>query len=246
MPTFTVQNIVDRAAAISDMHDTFVTPAQWLAWFNVERRALELFKARHAGVAMGNVTTVSTGVGVDRYPLATSGVNETMAIVGVWQVMNTGRLRPLRIVPWVDNFVQDEGGPDVGPAQYVTIEDNNTDGVEVNTLFRFYPRDPNGNYLIMYLKAPVAVTSLITTFSQPLGLEERIVLGMAKRALIKEESDTSAIDELIKKMDQQVEEYCWQRSFAQTPTVRNVDRVQRGWVDMDNFTPPSPESWFWL
>lgn len=245
MPTFTVQNIVDRAAAIADMHDTFVTPAQWLAWFNVERRALELFKARHGGVAMGNVQTV-TAVGPDRYPLATAGVNETMAIVGVWQELSSGRLRPLRIVPWVDNFVQDEGGPDVGPSQYVFIEDHNNDGVEVSTLLRFYPRDPSGNYLIMYLQAPAAAVSMTTVFSQPMGLEERIVLGMAKRALIKEESDTSAIDKLIREMDQQIEEYCWQRSFAQVASVRNVDKLQRGWVTQDGFVPPNPDSWFWM
>ena len=245
MPTFTVQNIVDRAAAIADMHDTFVQPFQWLAWFNVERRALEIFKARHSGgAALQNLQSISV-TGVDKVSLTSSGVGELMALVGVWENVS-GRLRPLRIVNWIDHHWQDEAGPYTGKAQFVRVEDANTDGIEVATQLRFYPRDPTGQYLIYYVKAPAAATALTDIFSQPLGLEERIVLGMARRALIKEESDTSAIDKLIAEQDRLVEEYCWNRSFAQGNSVRNVDRVQRGWIDLDGFVPPGPDFWMWI
>lgn len=244
MPTFTLQNIVNRAAAIADVHDTFVQPSTWLDWFNAERRALEIFKARHGGgMAMQNMASVSV-IGVDRVPLISSGINEFMALVGVWENIS-GRLRPLKLVNWVDYNWQDEAGPTTGKAQYVRIEDYNTDGQEVATILRFYPRDPSGTYLIFYLKAPATATALTDTFSQPLGLEERIVLGMARRALVKEESDMSAVDKLIAEQDKLVEEYCWDRSFAQSHAVRNVDTTQRGWLTLDGFIPPGPESWMW-
>lgn len=244
MPVFTVQSVINRAAALADMHDTFVQPETWLSWFNTERMALQLFKARHGAVAQ-NIAFDSV-TGADKYPLSTGGVTQFIALVGVWELTSSQRLRPLRFVPYADNLWQDVAGPITGPSNTVSIEDTNNDGADVATFLRFFPRDPTGTYLIAYIKAPTALTDPGQSFSEPVGLEERIVLGMARRALIKEESDTSAVEKLIREHDQIVEEYVWSRSFAQAPGVRNVDYVQRGWMSMDTFVPPSIDSWVWF
>lgn len=76
-----------------------------------------------------------------------------------------------------------------------------------------------------------------TSVSYPMGWEERIVLGMARRALIKEESDTRAIDSEIALWESRIEEACWGRVLADTPSVRNSDQLIYGWRDRHEIPP---------
>lgn len=238
MPNFTVQNIVDRAASIADMHDNFVNATEWLAWFNYERRALAITMARGATIREMTFTTVAAGQ-ADTFTLS----GEFLALVGVWETKSDGRVRQLRVVPFVDNFFQQTGGPIRGQAQTVSVEEiNSTDGLKL----RFFPADTTGTYVVVTLNAPTAATALTDTFSMPLGLEEKIVLEMGKRALIKEESDISGVQKLISDVDARVEEYVWGRAFAQAPSVRNADATQRGWGWGANFSFPSHDLWLWL
>lgn len=244
MPAFTVQTLIDRAAVIADMHDDFVKPEQWLSWFNTERRALSVFMATHGGSTRNMQFLTKTGV--DLEPLASLGAGDFIAVVGVWEKQSTGQLRPLRLVEFVDNYNQDTGGNITGPAQTVSIEESINDGTEVAVSLRFFPRDQTGTYFIVLLAGPPDVISVGGTASFPMGLEERVVVGMARRALVKEESDTTEVLKMIKEQDQLVEEYCWNRSVAQGKSVRNVDRLQRGWQHMDNLVLPGSELWLWF
>lgn len=234
MPVFTIQNLVDRAAAISDMHDTFVKPEQWLSWYNTERRALQFFMVRH-GSTMQNLTE-EFFTAPDVVDLTT----EAIAIVGVWEVLPTSfQFRKLRVVDLPNNFHQFTGGSITGPAQEVSVESVNSSTASTMRL-RFFPRDPSGTYAVVMAEVADFAVSLNDTTSLPIGIEERIVLGMARRALIKEESDTAAIDKLIRETDSMVEEFVWSRSLAQSPSVRNVDFVERGWTS-DRRIPPCTE-----
>src|SRR5689334_13387150 len=89
MPTFTVQQIIDRAKAAADMHDDFVTDAQWMAWLNVEVPALESYLARSGYVLRETIFTYV----VDSLGLAS--VPSVLAIVGVYRNVS-GRLARLR------------------------------------------------------------------------------------------------------------------------------------------------------
>src|SRR5512139_1488436 len=95
MRAFTVQQLIDRAAAIADMHDSFVTPAQWLAWYNTEARALELFIAR-SGWVINLASSVDAGAS---YTATITGA--PLAILGVYEVRD-GRYRPLKFQNQVD------------------------------------------------------------------------------------------------------------------------------------------------
>jgi|ERR1700759_592909 len=237
MPVFQIQDLIDRAAAISDMHDNFVTSKQWLAWYNVERRALQISLARQGAAMQDMVLTVVPAT--DLYTLT----GEFLAVVGVWEITSSQKLRPIKIDSFPDNFWQQTGGPVTGPAQLVTIEDTST--TTQNTMnFRFYPRPVSNNYLIVTSAAPPVAAAVTDTTSLPMGIEERIVVGMAKRALIKEESDLSAIMTLIREQDALVEEYCWSRALAQSPKVRNSDRLDRGWIT--DMLYPNPDLWTWI
>lgn len=244
MPTFSIQSLVDRAAAISDMHDGFIKPADWLAWYNTERVALQIFMARFGSV-MQDLQFDTVTASED-----TIITGEFLAVVGVWELISNGAYRPVRIVDFPKAFLQaGNPGPTTGPAQIVSIEDNSDDPgtlIDGGTHFRFFPTDPTGTYVIVTCKTPALAVSLdnnqVTRL--PSGLEERIVLGMARRALIKEESDVADVSRLIKDQDAFVEAYVWGRSLAMSPSVRNVDSVQRGW--MREFNLPHPDHWLWI
>ncbi len=239
MPVFQVQDLIDRAAAQADMHDDFVKPAEWLAWYNSERRALQIFMARH-GAAMQDLDITSTTA-----PDVVTISGEFLALVGVWETRSGQLFRQLKISPFPNNFFQQTGGPITGPSQFVTVEDDNTD-VATQTLLRFYPRDPSGTYVIVKAKAPAVATSATSTTSLPMGIEERIVVGMAKRALIKEESDYSAVQLMINEQDRLIEEYVSARGMAQGMAVRNVDNVERSGGWQSELLYPEVSRWYWL
>lgn len=238
MPSFIVQNLIDRAAALSDMHDQFVKPEQWVAWYNTERVALELFIAKRGATARNiTLTTVTPVSGTSLF------IGSALAIVGVWEILSNARLRPVRIVNFVDNFSQQGPGPQFGPAQIVSVVQNNGSTSESYS-FRFFPTPSSGSYLIGTIPAPEVLLDGNGMLNLPMGIEERIVLGMARRALIKEESDTTEILKLIKEQDDIIEEYVYGQMMAQNPSVRNVDALQRGW--WSDIRSIDPNSWFWL
>ena len=235
MPAFTVQQIIDRAAAIADMDGNFVTPAQWLAWFNPEQRALELFTARS-----GWVHDLATTVDADaNYTITLTGV--PLAVLGVYEVRDN-RYRPLKFQNQVDFSRQPYSTPaDTGDAHYYSIVTNSgSDSVQV----QLYPKPTSGTYRCLYLTGRAVATAITDSYYWPLSWEERIVLGLARKALIKEESDSRPIEKLMAEQDAVIEEFCWNRVLAESPRVRNVDRTDRGWQDEMTYGPY--ESWYWL
>lgn len=241
MPSMTVQSIIDRAAAIADMHDSFVSPAQWLAWYNVEAKALELFTAR-AGYVQSLATTVDAVNGQIDVPSITG---LPLAVLGVYEVVN-GRYRPLKLEPQADFTRQSYSSPvDTGPAQTYTILNGISSGGNTDDLhIQLYPKPASGTYRCLYLNGKLNASTVATNVHWVLGWEERIVLGMAKKALIREESDPSKIESLMAEADQRIEEFCWSRQMAESPTVRNLDETKRGWHSNMVYGPY--ESWYWI
>lgn len=234
MPSFTAQQLIDRAAAIADMHDSFVPAATWLDWATVELASLFMAAAR-SGWVVGPITPTTISP-TDTYTMAA----EFFALLGVWERDSGGRLRRLRVGTYVETLHQTAGGPIQGAATEVSLVDNG-DGT---VTFSFYPRPTQNSYLIVTINPPTRMTAVTDTVTLPAGLEERVVLGMARRALVKEESDTRAVDRLIQDEDRRVEEFAASRMFANAPRVRNTDYVDRGWSL--NLVLPPPTMWIWL
>lgn len=233
MPAFTVQQIIDRAAAQAEMSDDYITAAMWLTWFNVEQRALELFCAR-AGWVQDLASTVDAGV---NYEATLTGV--PLAVLGAYEVRD-GRYRPLRFKNQVD-FTKHDGDAITGDAHFYTVVTSPTsDTVTV----KFFPQPTSGTYRVLYLSGRAVATALSDSYYWPLGWEERIALGMSMRALTREESDTRPVEKLIGIQEQVIEEWCWSRNLAESPTIRNVDHRERGWTDSMIYGPH--ESWYWL
>lgn len=235
MPAFTVQQLIDRAAAQADMHDNFVTPAQWVAWYNAEARALELFIAR-SGWVSNLASSVDAGV---TYTASVS--TAALAVLGAYEVVN-GKYRPLKFQNQVDFTHQNvAAATSTGPAHsYAILSSDSSDTLTVH----FYPQPTSGTYRVLYLAGRTPATTVASSAFWPLGWEERIVLGMARRALIKEESDPRKIEQMMAEQDALIEEFCWNRNFGSAPLIRNVDGVQRGWSDEMSYG--TYESWHWL
>lgn len=257
MPIFTAQDIIDRAAAAADMHDDFVTPAQWLAWLNVERKALHLSVARSGWILGGQVfTEVLTASSTADYLTFTVGA-DVVAIVGFWQVYPDGRFRPIRFSTYTDSRLQASQavigvlpiGPVTGEPYSVSYVENMNTGVSnagsVGGRFHLYPRPTVGmTFVAAYIPIISDIAALTDQMSYPMGIEERMVLGMARRALRKEESDTREITEAIIEEDRKIEEFAASRVLHSVPKVRNVDREERGWSYDREIGPP--ETWLWL
>lgn len=242
MPAFTAQALIDRAADMADMSDGFVQPDTWLSWLRIECTALDIYMARN-----GYVQKVVTQAFVIGTPPTITLPVDALGLVGVWEVIN-GRYRQVVQRNPIEFRSQDPlTGATTGPAAYYTVETQGvgTGGGDGYTI-SFYPRVTNGGtYAVAYLPpSVVGPLSLTSVLYYPLGFEEAIVLGMARRALIKEESDTSAVSGLLMEWAAKVEEAAWNRQLADTPSVRNVDRTQRGWTDWMDY--PSPIGWYWF
>lgn len=246
----TALTLIQRAMTIADVHDNFVSEAEWLRWLNQEQYALRLFMAR-AGWTLPFDTTTAT-ITSTGWSLVTDGASaaevartaaghyvftptlaDVMAIVSIHE-LNSGAFRRLSFNNAVDFLRQSING--------TTFTGHATDyrlrmyGNEVHA--DFFPTPAQSEtYVITYLSAPVPLTTTAQAIALPMGWEERLVLGMAQRALIKEESDPSGVEKLMKDMDSQIEQLCWNRVMSESARVRNTD---------PNLAIPDWQLWYWL
>ncbi len=222
------------------MHDTFVTPPESMYWASQENLALTLFLARSGWTQnVATVTITVDGTEDGAFELETA----PLAIVAVHQ-LKSGSYRPISYNNYVDFMRQPPGGTRAtgDPNEWRVLWDQANDTHNLN----FYPEPPSGTVLVVsYIPEPdrltlddTPATGYANSVNYPMGWEERIVLGMARRALSKEESDTSDIRAQIAECDQRIEEACWNRVLAESPTVRNSQKPQR--------TFPPPTQWVFL
>lgn len=233
MPTFTVQKLIDRAKAAADMHDDFVTPSQWIDWLNVEILSLERFIAQ-SGYVLRESQEIVSADGNSVYELQ----KEPLAVLAVFEDVD-GRFRRLRGEDVIDGQnLRDYA--DSGRATKFRVS-SSADG----TLFLgLYPAPQAGQtYRVSMIEVPPTVAATTDTVSYPLGWEERLVLGLARRALSKEETVNPGVESEIRRIEEHIEETAWNRLFANSGArVRNVDRVERGWLD----SPEVPPRDYWV
>lgn len=247
MPQFTVQSIIDRAAAQADMQDNFVKPSEWLAWFNFELSDLDIFMAKSGWTQNLNWFSNVAPSGI---PNGTLGIDEVLAVAAVYEYKD-GQYRRLVRKPVIDFpralsgvLAPLETGEQTGPAlAYSVIVDSNTDPSLYSTVIQLSPIPTSGTYVVAFLGAR-GQFSAVNSLTLPLGVEERIVLKLARRARIKEESDFRDIDQLIKDAETFIESMCWSSSLGEAPAVRNVDFTERGWTD--SIVYPNWAQWAWI
>lgn len=220
MPSFTGTNLIDRAMAIADMHDSFVTTDQWLTWCTVGVAALDSIIDRSGFVYRESSLDLTIPMTNGEQSIANA-----RAIIGIYEELSSGHFRRLRMVdPWKRARQRATLGTTGRAVEYYFSADTADDDL----ILRLWPRPLTGTYVMYYLGASRIVDSVNDTVNYPQGWEEYIVLYMASRALIKEESDPRMVQGLMKDCEIRIQEDCWSRLMAATPTIRNVDDVERG------------------
>lgn len=245
MPTTTVATLIDRAKTASDMRDNFVTPTQWEYWASQERLALDHFLARSGWtLPLSEFNITVTGSEGGSYTVNPTG--GVMAIVCVLQYDSSGRLRLLEHQDAVTFLRRLPGTNAVGHGRYYRVT-NSGDSLVLN----IFPEPAAAEtYRVVYIAHPKKLkisapgTWEEASVSYPMGWEERIVLGMARRALIKEESDTRSIDTEIALWESRIEEAAWDRVLTSSPAVRNIDTQHYGWSD--RYSVPPFGLWIWV
>lgn len=252
MPQTTVATLIDRAKSAADMRDNFVKPTEWLTWATQERLALDLFLARSGWTLAVDVFDITiTGTENPRGTFPVDPDSGVMAILLVHQFDSSGRIRQLEHQDFATFLRRNPGytGSPQGHARYYNLTWNSA-----TLTLNMYPEPQAGEtYRVIFLPHPkrlvlsVAMGQEATeedSVNYPMGWEERVVLGMARRALIKEESSTSGIDSEIGLWDTRIEEACWSRVLTSAPGVRNVDDLHYGWSD--RYTVPPFGMWTWV
>jgi hypothetical protein len=220
MPIFTIQTLIDRAKAQADMHDDFVSASTWLAWANVEAHYLDAIIDRSGLLYQETEMFISIP-----QPAGGENVGDSFrAIVAVYELEGGafGRYRRLRNSnPWLRTrqrgHLEEDPVQDVGPAQEFYIS-----GLGSLTL---WPQPSSGVYVVIGIPVRTQFTLVSNTVNYPFGWEELIVLRMARRALMKEESDCRQVERLMEETEQKVRDDCWNRIMGQGASVMNTDDV---------------------
>lgn len=234
MPSVNVSELISRARVAADMEFTnFVSPAGWLYFANTEYKNLYTRIAR-LGWPLATSTTEVTFAGDDVY-----GLTSCSAIISVkYKASASARLRRIPIKSEINQVHYSTGETSKTGIPTQVVITRATDGASLY----FYPRPTTGSAIVTYVPYPETLVlsspgfDETTSISMPLGWEERIVLGMARRALSKEETTNSSLEREIAEMDSIIENTVYSFLLAEANTV----------VDMNDDSVVGYLNWFWV
>jgi len=243
MPAFVINDLIDRARVyLDDDHDedgdggALHTPESWLNFANVEYRHLYRKWVR-AGLVPP--TLVDTALISGSADLSTSGF-PVMAVIGVARDYGGGSVRvltpaqsPLGVSPFWGTSSTGEGeywyaaGGITGAPLTVKIE----------------PLDTSGSYFVRWMPGPPTPTDPTSTLDVPFGGDERLVLGMARRAKLKEGVVSNLLERLIADEDAQLNFQAFSQLGGDGPRVRRVQDTGTRFQQTDF---PQPMYWRWF
>jgi hypothetical protein len=217
---FTIQSLIDRAREQADMTDkSFISDAMALNWANYLIPRLDLLVARSGYVLTPTRTTTSV-TGADAYNFPAP-----LCIVTVHWVSTDGksltRLRSSHAgtnYPVLPTRTTTSRMPDSWYAE--TRSDGTLD-------LRFSPNPTTGSFIVTTIPLRPTLT-LTDTVVYPAGIEEWVVLSIARRMLMKEEGDPRHIDALLKECQLAIDELGYSRQQFDPPNWQ----VE---VDMDHY-----------
>lgn len=237
--TFILRDLVNRTRVfIDDDHDEtqgWLTDPKWLQIAIAEYKAVYRRWLRNGLV---RPTPIDTNVPSGQYqvtlptePDIEAGITGALAIVGAAENMNSYMriLAPAQAARgafpfWVAPGQVNEGKAvnwaAFGPADHVTVE--------------ISPRDLGSPYVVRWIPTPKLPASLDDQMEFPFGCDERFVLGMARRAHLKDSSASALLQKLIDEADAEIQFAAHGRLDTQAPRVRRVrpDFHRRRWPQL--------------
>lgn len=251
---FTWREIVERARLYldDDHHEKqgWIVDSKWLALAKVEYQQLYRRWIRNGLVRPEPITTaVPSGQYYVTLPLDTDievGRPGVLAIIGVAENMNSyfRVLRPTQ---------RDRGAyaPWVAPEQIQTGKSTGWTamGISDSIKVELSPRDTGNPYFVRWIPLPPLPTSLDQQIDLPFGCDERLVLGLARRAHLKDSGSSQLLERLIQEADAEITFAATGRLDQQAPRVRRIKHNpfgRRNWIMPGaGVFPENPDYWQW-
>lgn len=232
--TFTWQSLIDRARVyIDDDHDDdqegLVSATTWLAFANVEYAQLY-----RRWLRMGLVSPTVTQTSFSGNTLSVSA----LAILGVAEDLGNGAriLEPAQTALGRDPYVRGSTAPTGVATSWAVTGAGDTVTIELD------PHVTNpGSYFARYVQAVPYATSASSSIDLPYGGDERLVLGIARRAHVKGLTTSTQLERLILEADAELNFQAFSRlpnlrARHKTAAVQRTDRY-------GNVFPANPGRW---
>lgn len=234
---FTWQALIDRARVyIDDDHsdtDGFLAPESWLALGNVEYANLRKKWIRSGLIAPAATNTSFTG------PSTTlAGV---LAVIGVAENLGSGYrlVAPAQPEYGQDPYWQSASAPTPQATSWMAS------GSADDLLVELDPAH-TGSYVVRWLPTVAYANNPASTIDLPYGGDERLVLGMARRAKLKEGAASALLERLILEQDAELAFTAASRINGlkvRRPVRFKLDRAERYG---NAFPPVPPGAWLYL
>jgi hypothetical protein len=212
----TWQNLIDRARVYSGddnaLAQSWIAPAVWLTLGNVE---LTILRRKWASMGLLNPATTDQSFS-NAFSVA---VVNALAIVGVAEIISPST--PYRVLTssqsgWGASPVW--GSIDLGSRATTWA----ATGFGDNFTVTLDPPDTRRNYVVRYAPNLPYATDPTTTPELPSGADERLVLGMAQRAGIKDHEASALVARLIEQQDALLMFTAFGRMQGDGPRVRRI------------------------
>jgi hypothetical protein len=232
--SFIWNDLIDRARVyVGDDHDEtqgWIDPAKWLLFGQIEY-ASHLYPK---WVRMGLVRPKPT----DTVFAGTAALTSVLAIVGVAEVMSgdVRLLEPAQVSSGADPFWQPSSPPNNGRALRWAAH-----GISDSLTVELDPPDSATSYTVRWIPAQAYATDATSSVDLPTGGDERLVLGMARRALVKDGVRSTQLEALI--ADADAELTFTARARAGGARVRRIRR--RAFPMRGRTWPANPNEWYY-
>jgi hypothetical protein len=241
----TWEDIIQRARTyVDDDHkeeNGWIADDKWLTMAFVEYSLLYKKWVRSGLVRVDAVNTLFTGPGGTIIPAGTdpegSGV---LAVVGVAQNYGGGRIRvlnPNQSVWGADAFFQETGS---GPAMSWSAS-----GVGDSLRITLEPQNSTENYFVRWIPCPIRPAASTESVEMPFGCDERLVLGLARRAHVKDSSASALLERLIQDQDAEANFSAFGKLMQDGPRVRRVVGIEKARKWQSGSFPSDPRYWSW-
>lgn len=219
MPQFVWQDLVDRARLYLDDDDDsvpgWIRPEKWLSLANAEYAHLYKRWARCGLVAPPYLDT--------RFSTPTVVIPRVLAIVGV--AVDTGAhmrvLQPAQSAFGRVPFWRSPSEPAQGLATRWAAA-----GISDTVTITVDPPASASTYVARTLPVPEPAGELTDAVDVPFGLDERLVLGLARRGNLKDSTVSTALERMIALEDAELAFSAWSMP-GESPRVRRIPRVER-------------------
>lgn len=227
-----VTEIIAHAKSLAGMEDDgdgLVSPEEWERWATVENRALVNLVTRR-GVILAESRYDITADGSTSYPLTDPDTIDPMAIVGLYEYRD-GLYRRVNRADALDTSTRST----VNAGSAVWYRLTRPGGSSNVWTLSLSPRPETGTYYLFYVPSPPALVESNPTADQadsvnyPAGWDEWISLRMARRGLLKEETQPASLMSLLAEVEETIVDQANGMVLGGGVRVRNRDAWESPW-----------------